>query len=108
MANLTADVEQKVGEALTAIHRLGVIHGDIRVANILLSNDGTVWFIDFEASIFAESIKSAGTGESLFQRERDALVRCLEKITNTSKEVCVVGHGHQVDQLAAHRVSVSL
>jgi tRNA A-37 threonylcarbamoyl transferase component Bud32 len=100
--NLTIDVERKVGEALTAIHKLGVIHGDIRLANILVGKDGTVWFIDFEASIFSESIKLAETRESMFQCERDTLIRCLKRITNTSKEVNIVGNGHVVNQLAAH------
>ena len=85
--NLTTDVERKVREALTAIHKLGVIHGDIRPANILVGNDGTVWFIDFEASIFSESIKLAETRELMFQCERNTLNRCLKKVTNASKEV---------------------
>ena len=99
--NLTADVEQKVQDALTAIHGLGVIHGDVRLGNILVGNDGTVWFIDFESSIFAESIESAEARASRFCSDRDALTSCLKTIASVSKEININGNDYKVPQLVA-------
>mmetsp|Transcript_28447 Transcript_28447/g.62593 ORF Transcript_28447/g.62593 Transcript_28447/m.62593 type:complete len:543 (+) Transcript_28447:317-1945(+) len=45
-AHLLAPAEQ----ALKAIHALGVAHGDIRAENILVGEEGKVWFIDFGLS----------------------------------------------------------
>jgi serine/threonine protein kinase len=50
---LTAQIESDVIKAVDAIHSLGVIHGDIRAANILVENNGAIWIVDFElADIF--------------------------------------------------------
>lgn len=42
-------------EAFSAIHSLGVIHGDIREENILVGKDGNIWVIDFEMSSIVSS-----------------------------------------------------
>lgn len=47
---LTPKVEENIWAAFGAIHGLGVVHGDIREANILVQKDGMVWIIDFEMS----------------------------------------------------------
>jgi tRNA A-37 threonylcarbamoyl transferase component Bud32 len=47
---LTPKVEDNIWAAFKAIHGLGVVHGDIREANILVQKDETVWIIDFEMS----------------------------------------------------------
>jgi RIO-like serine/threonine protein kinase len=42
-------VEKEVLAAFEEIHNLKVIHGDVRPANVLVSEDGNqVWIIDFE------------------------------------------------------------
>lgn len=42
-------MEKEVIAAFEEIHNLNVIHGDVRLANILVSEDGNqVWIIDFE------------------------------------------------------------
>jgi serine/threonine protein kinase len=48
-SNLTARTEAQIIKAFSAIHSLGVIHGDIREENILISENGdAAWIIDFE------------------------------------------------------------
>jgi RIO-like serine/threonine protein kinase len=47
---VTDKVKSNVYEAIDAIHRLGVIHGDIRRENVLVLEDESVRFIDFENS----------------------------------------------------------
>jgi tRNA A-37 threonylcarbamoyl transferase component Bud32 len=49
--NLTPAIEREIENAFSAIHARGVVHGDPRAANILVSNDPKkpkVWIIDFE------------------------------------------------------------
>lgn len=43
-----ADIGRQLCEALTALHRQGIIHRDIKPANVLLTEEGQVWLIDFD------------------------------------------------------------
>lgn len=47
---MTDKVKANVYEAIDAIHALGVFHGDIRKENVLVLEDESVQFIDFEIS----------------------------------------------------------
>ena len=41
-------------EALARVHRQGLVHGDIKPANILLSNTGQLWLADFDSAQLAD------------------------------------------------------
>ncbi|KAF9125289.1 hypothetical protein BGW39_007526 [Mortierella sp. 14UC] len=61
--------KKKIREALSAIHSLGVLHGDIRPQNILVKREGQVrrfFFIDFGLSQFT-------TDKERLQQEADIL-----------------------------------
>jgi tRNA A-37 threonylcarbamoyl transferase component Bud32 len=60
---MTDKVRINVYEAIDAIHGLGVIHGDIRMENVLVLEDESVRFIDFENSAF-------GLNKEMFRGER--------------------------------------
>ena len=65
-ANLTSQAEKEIMMAFDAIHALGVVHGDIRAENILVTEDGnSAWIIDFEYSeiLPVEEIDSRSTSE---------------------------------------------
>jgi RIO-like serine/threonine protein kinase len=47
---VTDKVKSNVYEAIDAIDRLGVLYGDIRMENVLVLEDDSVRFIDFEIS----------------------------------------------------------
>ena len=36
--------------AFAEIHKLEVIHGDVRAANILVAEDESIWILDFESA----------------------------------------------------------
>ena len=37
-------------QAFAEIHKLEIIHGDVRAANILVAEDESVWILDFESA----------------------------------------------------------
>jgi RIO-like serine/threonine protein kinase len=87
---LTDDVEREIVDAFHSIHGLGVVHGDVRADNILVSEDGKVWIVDFE---FAEIVGNDGECELLEEMNvvRDLLKGIKEQRGN-------VGHPHDVSQ----------
>jgi serine/threonine protein kinase len=72
---LTPHVEDEILKAMDAIHSLGVIHNDIRAANILIGEDRkSVWMVDFE------SARINPEGEEQMMRETRAIHDLLRRI----------------------------
>ena len=56
-----AEIVTSVGEALDYAHRRGIVHRDVKPANIILTNDGTVKITDFGiAKINSSSLTATG------------------------------------------------
>ncbi len=47
---LTPEHKEQLEEQLEKIHRLGIVHGDVRRENIIIKNDGTAFLIDYGLS----------------------------------------------------------
>jgi RIO-like serine/threonine protein kinase len=60
---MTDKVRTNIYEAIDAIHRLGVIHGDIRMENVLVLEDESVRFTDFENSAMLDMDKDMFRGD---------------------------------------------
>lgn len=43
-----------VAEALVRVHEAGLVHADVKPANLLLSVDGRLWLADFDATVEAD------------------------------------------------------
>lgn len=67
-------MEKKIISAFDKIHRLGVVHGDIRTGNILVGRDRTVWIVDFE---FSHAAAEGDVGTRLLSEERFAVLDML-------------------------------
>jgi RIO-like serine/threonine protein kinase len=57
-----------------------MVHGDIRLDNILVDKDGNPWFIDFETAFLADSIESIETREAMFKLDREDLSGCFQSV----------------------------
>jgi serine/threonine protein kinase len=83
--NLTGKIERKILMAFDAIHSHGVVHGDIRSANILVDQDGkSVWVIDFE---FAEVLTDGSDKEVRILQENEEIQRVLREIKSTRDQM---------------------
>lgn len=88
-SNLTTKVESEILKAFKAIHSYGVLHGDVRADNILISEVGnTVWIVDFE---FAEIIKEDDVKESKISQE----IQVVKELLNELKNYHVIRTSHQ-------------
>lgn len=76
-SNLTPKREKTILKAFDAVHALGILHGDARLENILISNKGDledVWLIDFEFSL---NVKKDARREDMCAAERRHVVQLL-------------------------------
>jgi RIO-like serine/threonine protein kinase len=74
---MTDNVRTNVYEAIDAIHGLGVIHGDIRMENVLVLEDESIRFIDFENSAVLDMDKDIFRGN---RAEVDVMFDTLKEV----------------------------
>ena len=75
---MKGNVTDKVESAFEELHRLHIVHGDVRAANILIAVDKSVWLIDFE---FAQVVSGSSAME-IIEGETIEVKRLLAKIRN--------------------------
>jgi hypothetical protein len=93
--NLTPAIEREIENAFSAIHGRGVIHGDPRAANILVSNDPKipkVWIIDFEFG----QIVDRQDAERLMSEEMSSVRDILRRLKDEGPSV-LGGEMNQID-----------
>lgn len=73
--NLDDEVSNNVKTAFAEIHRLGVIHGDIRKQNIMVKEDKSVVVLDFESSVYHEDLS-----DDMIQDENEVIQRVLQEV----------------------------
>jgi tRNA A-37 threonylcarbamoyl transferase component Bud32 len=62
---------RQIEDTVAAIHARGIIHGDIHLFNILVSDDGQVTLIDFEVAAEVDDVRRPTLGSPAFAAPRD-------------------------------------
>jgi RIO-like serine/threonine protein kinase len=73
--NLDDEVSNNIKTAFAEIHRLGVIHGDIRKQNIMVKEDKSVVVLDFETSVYHENLS-----DDMIRDENEVIQRVLKEV----------------------------
>lgn len=79
MANWDHIVGERVVKAYDAIHLQGVIHGDVRLENILVTPEKRVWIIDFEFSRLAGGMSASDE----IEEEKDEVRQLLKELSES-------------------------
>lgn len=54
------DVCRSIGESLGKLHAANIIHGDMTTSNIIKSDDGRIYFIDFGLGFYSKRLEDKG------------------------------------------------
>ena len=58
-------IGSRIAEALAGVHERGLVHGDVKPANVLMAPEGDVWIADFDAAGPVSSPRTRGTPQRL-------------------------------------------
>ena len=62
----------KIGQSIAKLHDNNIIHGDLTTSNIILTNDGKVWFIDFGLGFNSERFEDKAVDIHLLKQALEA------------------------------------
>ncbi|KYC44989.1 MAG: putative bifunctional tRNA threonylcarbamoyladenosine biosynthesis protein [Candidatus Methanofastidiosum methylothiophilum] len=91
---LDRDIGRQIGESVGALHKGGIVHGDLTTSNMILYN-GKLYFIDFGLSEESEEIEKQGIDIHLL---RQALESTHFDISDELFKVILEGYSNLVGQ----------
>ena len=75
---VTSQIEKNIIQAFKMLHSLGVCHGDVRAANVLIRKDESVMLIDFERSML-------NVGKMMLLEEEDEVRHMLQFVKSKDR-----------------------
>ena len=92
------EISEKIGENVGILHKNGIIHGDLTTSNMILGDDGILYFIDFGLAYFSEEIEARGVDVHVFMQSlrgtheryeelREAFIRGYKRTFPKAEEV---------------------
>lgn len=66
-------IYRKIGEYVAKLHRAGIVHGDLTTSNMILTENGEVFFIDFGLGEYDSSEEARGVDLHLLRRALESV-----------------------------------
>lgn len=66
------EICEKIGESIRKLHENNIIHGDLTTSNIILDDEGKVWFIDFGLGYISHKIEDKAVDLHLIKQALEA------------------------------------
>jgi tRNA A-37 threonylcarbamoyl transferase component Bud32 len=82
---LTPDVANKIEKAFQELHKLGVLHGDIRAANIIVAAGGSIYIVDYELARVVSDVSDV-SGSTMFESEELEVKQLLHDLSLPARE----------------------
>jgi len=80
---------ERIGRQVARLHLAGIIHGDLTTSNMILTQGGKVYFVDFGLGEYNPSLESRGVDLHLLKR---ALQSIHFRITDEAYRAVVAGY----------------
>jgi predicted Ser/Thr protein kinase len=71
-SSLTEEQKKQLSDGIRAIHKLGVLHGDLKIQNVLLDTHGKAYLIDFGFAVLS-------AGQELLVQEEEQFAKLLSQ-----------------------------
>ncbi len=68
------NLAEKLGIIVGKMHRGGVAHGDLTLANIIIDGEDKLWLVDFGLSVFTDEIEDMAVDIHLLERSLESTV----------------------------------
>ncbi|HID60949.1 MAG TPA: Kae1-associated kinase Bud32 [Hadesarchaea archaeon] len=78
-----------IGRQIARVHRVGIIHGDLTTSNMIFTENGKVYFVDFGLGEYNSSVEARGVDLHLFRR---ALQSTHFRITDEAYRAVLSGY----------------
>lgn len=59
---------REIGSAVAKLHQHNIAHGDLTTSNLLLGNNGVIYFVDFGLATITQNVEDFGTDLHLLRR----------------------------------------